>query len=148
MNSVAGTPNWIAPEVFSGSYTEKADAFSLGAIFLAILQWDFVMIDGKPFYGGFQHIPGVGKVDLGYAMAIYDPNISMELSSVAQENPFHRLALKALQYNPDDRLTAGEIHIIFEAIRVGIIEYLRGYFTTILALIRELLPVRLLIGFS
>lgn len=135
MNSVVGTPNWVAPEVFSGRYTEKADVFSLGAIFLAILQRNFVMINGKPFYGAFQHIPGVGKVGLGYAMAIYDPNICVQLSSVAQENPFHRLALNALQHNPDDRPTAGDIHIIFH----GIIEYLRVYFTTILELIRELL---------
>ena len=130
---------WSAPEDFSGRYTEKADMFSLGAIFLAILQRDFVMINGNTFYGAFQHIPGDGKVSLGYAMTIHDPNIYVELSSVAQENPFHRLALNALRYNPNDRPTAGEIHILLHAIQLAIKEYLRVYFTTILELIRELL---------
>lgn len=83
MNLVVETPNRIDPEVFGGRYTEKADICPLGAIFLAILQRDFVMINGKAFYGAHQHIPGVSKVGLGYAMVIYDPNICNELSSVA-----------------------------------------------------------------
>ena len=42
MNSEVGTPHWMALEVFRGHYTEKADVFSLGAIFFAILQRDCV----------------------------------------------------------------------------------------------------------
>ena len=33
MESVLGTPYWMAPEYFYGHYTEKADVFSLGVLF-------------------------------------------------------------------------------------------------------------------
>ena len=44
MNTFAGTPYWIAPEVFTGHYTEKYDAFSLDVISFATLERDFKMI--------------------------------------------------------------------------------------------------------
>jgi len=45
MNTFAGTPHWIAPEVFRGHYTQKADVFSLGVIFFAILERDYVTFE-------------------------------------------------------------------------------------------------------
>lgn len=74
MDSVVGTRHWIAPEVFERRYTEKADVFSLGAIFFAILQGDFVELKVKRFYGAFYRsvvpVPGLGPQEgLGYAMA-------------------------------------------------------------------------------
>lgn len=56
MNSQVGTPHWMAPEVFEGHYTERADVFSLGAIFFAILQRDCVDVNGKRFYGVFHRV--------------------------------------------------------------------------------------------
>ena len=51
MNSVVGTrPLWMAPEVLDGHYIEKADVFSLGVLFYAILERDFIEVDGKKFY--------------------------------------------------------------------------------------------------
>ena len=43
MNSGIGPIHWMAPEFFSGRYTEKADVFSLGTLFFAILERDFVV---------------------------------------------------------------------------------------------------------
>ena len=34
---------------------------------------DFILIDGKAYYGAFQRINGAVKVGLGYVMAKYDP---------------------------------------------------------------------------
>ena len=36
INTAAGTPYWMAPEVFTGHYIEKAYVFSPGVIFFAI----------------------------------------------------------------------------------------------------------------
>ena len=43
-NSGTGPIHWVAPEFFTDHYTEKADVFSLGALFYAILERDFVKI--------------------------------------------------------------------------------------------------------
>ena len=117
MNSGTGPIHWVAPEFFSGRYTEKADVFSLGVIFFAILERDFVMINGKAYYGAFKCIRGEGKVGLGYAMAKYDPHISIDFSSRAQgSNAMQRITLEALQYKRNDRPSAAEIHRVFEEV--------------------------------
>ena len=115
MNSGVGPIHWVAPEFFNNRYSEKADIFSLGVLFFAILQRDFVMIDGKKFYGAFKRIPGEGKVGLGYAMEMYDPDINIEFSSQAQgSNVQQGITLAALQYDKDDRPSAAEIHRALE----------------------------------
>lgn len=94
---------------------------------------------GKRHYGAFRSVPGVGKVGLGYAMAMCDPNSSIAFSSLAQGDPFYqRLAPNALKYNKDDRPSAGDIYGVFEEIVVWITEFVKVYFTIILALLSEL----------
>ena len=111
MNSGVGPIHWVAPEFFSGRYTEKADVFSLGTLFFAILERDFVMINGKPMYGAFKRIPGRSKVGIGYAMANYGSNITIQFSPYAQgSGALQRIALDAMQYNKNDRPSAEEIH--------------------------------------
>ena len=111
MNSGVGPIHWVAPEFFSGRYTEKADVFSLGTLFFAILERDFVMINGKPMYGAFKRIPGGRKVGIGYAMANYGSNITIQFSPYAQgSGALQRIALDAMRYNKNDRPSAEEIH--------------------------------------
>ena len=117
MYSKVGPIHWIAPEVFDSHYDEKADVFSLGVLFFAILQWDFIKINGKKFYGAFKRIPVDGKVGLGFAMARYDSDITVEFSSRAQgSNAQQGITLAALQYNKDDRPSAAEVHRVFEEV--------------------------------
>ena len=110
MNSGIGPVHWMAPEFFSQHYTEKADVFSIGTLFYAILERDFIEMGGKAYYGAFTRIPGEGKVGIGYAMATY-PNTRIKFSPRAQgSNVLQRVALDAMQYDKDDRPSADEIH--------------------------------------
>ena len=116
MNSEVGPVHWVAPEVFDRHYTEKADVFSLGVLFYAILQRDFITTDnGKKFYGAFKCIRGQGKVGLGCAMASHNPNVTIAFSEQAQgSNTQQRITLEALQYDKDDRPSAEEIQEVLE----------------------------------
>jgi len=102
---------WWTPDVFDGHYTEKADVFSPGVLFYAILAWDFIEVDGKKFYGAFRSIPGVGKVALGNAMATCGTNVKIQFSPQVQgSNALERIALNAMNYDKHDRWSADEIH--------------------------------------
>lgn len=110
MSSGIGPVHWVAPEFFSSKYTEKADVFSIGTLFYAILERDYITINGKKYYGAFKSIGGMGKVGLGYAMAHY-PDTRIQFSLRAQgSNGLQRIALDAMQYNKDDRPSASEIY--------------------------------------
>ena len=111
MNSGVGPVHWVAPEFFTGRYTEKADVFSLGTLFFGILERDFIEFCGKRIYGAFVNIRGVGKLGLGLAMAEVDSGISIEFSSHAHgSNAMQRVVLEALQYDRNDRPSAQEIY--------------------------------------
>ena len=73
MTSGAGPIHWMAPECFHQHYTEKADVFSLGGIFYAILTRDFIQIGSKKMYGVYLNYQPHGKVGLGYAMGQINP---------------------------------------------------------------------------
>ena len=111
MNSGVFPVHWVAPEIFAGRYTEKADVFSLGTLFFAILERDFIVIAGKAIYGAYVNIRGVGKLGLGRAMAEVNSGISITFSSRAQgSNALQRVVLEALQYDKNDRPSAQEIY--------------------------------------
>ena len=42
-----GTTYWLAPKYFTDHYTEKADVFSLGLLFFAILKRDYIESNKK-----------------------------------------------------------------------------------------------------
>ena len=115
MTSGTGPIHWMAPEFYHQHYTEKADVFSLGVLFFAILERDFITIDRKRCYGAFVRVPRVGKIGLGYAMAKFDGDVNIVFSRGAQgSNAMQDVTLDALQYNKDNRPSATEIKRLFE----------------------------------
>ncbi|KAL9976192.1 hypothetical protein ACROYT_G013461 [Oculina patagonica] len=113
MSSGIGPIHWVAPEFFAGHYTEKADVFSLGTLFFAILERDFIVFGGKRFYGAFVSLGWEGKVGLGYAMA-RNPNAKVcKVTFSPYTNATtsqRRVTLDALLYNANERPSAVEIN--------------------------------------
>ena len=116
MNTVCGSLHWMAPEVFTRHYTEKADVFSLGVIFFAILERTYINLDGKRFYGAFKRIRrghSQNRVGLGYAMANNDPYTTIIFSRLAEnssQQKMQELTLRCLQYEEEDRPSAAAVH--------------------------------------
>ena len=110
MQSRIGPIHWVAPEFLRGHYTEKADIFSLGTLLFAILQRDYIVIDGKAIYGAFVSVHDKRKIGVGLAMERVDRNTRIQFSRRAQgSNALQRIVLEVLKYNPYDRPTAQEI---------------------------------------
>ena len=115
MNTCAGTRNWMAPEVFPdrqgyGHYSEKADVFSLGILFLAILERDFISDqEGKRYYGAFVNVPFEGKFGVGYAMYKKRGPVVPDSLQRRGSNTLQMIALDALKFEPKDRPSAVEI---------------------------------------
>ena len=110
MNTLAGTPHWIAPEVFRGHYTQKADVFSLGVIFFAILERDYVTFKGKRYYGAFAELRWQGRVGLGYAMSANE-YAEVEFSLTTQGSTSQRrITLDALSYDANVRPNAKDVY--------------------------------------
>ena len=108
MTSRVGTLHFMAPEVFKGHYTEKADVFSLGAIFFAILERDFIRIGRERYFGAFKFIEGE-CVGLGYAMW-RDPRNRIKFTEERGSGALRRITLSALKFDKNDRPSARKIH--------------------------------------
>ena len=114
MGTYCGTIYWMAPEVFACHYTEKADVFSLGVIFFAILERTYITLDGKRFYGAFKRIRhgrSQNRVGLGYAMA-NNPNTTIIFSRLAENSSLQKmqeLTFRCLQYEEGDRPSAAAV---------------------------------------
>ena len=120
MRSGTGPAHWIAPEVFTCRFTEKADIFSLGALFNAILERDYAFSSNEQkWYGAFVKVSGDSKVGLGYAMSVIGQAAMEEFKHNLSLNEcdgycFRRLVLDALDYVPKKRPSAEEVYYRLE----------------------------------
>lgn len=112
MTSGVGPIHWMAPEFYHQHYTEKADVFSLGGIFYAILTRESIVVSSKKMYGVYLNYPlPHGRVGLGYAMAEIDQQAMVLFPSSFQgSNTMKRLIQYMLSYDPRDRPTASEVN--------------------------------------
>ena len=107
MGTFAGTPYWVAPEVFDHNYDEKADVFSMGVNFYAILTRSKFVYEGVEYFGAFTKDRYGNKVGLGVEM--FESGIEIQPRfdqySDAYDEELVMIVLSMLRYNPGQRIT-------------------------------------------
>ena len=124
MGTFAGTPYWIAPEVFEHQYTEKADLFSLGILLYAILTRQSITYDNKSYYGAF--VPYNGK-QVGIGLVMYEqnkPDLRPDFQSVdlhfSHNRKIRDVILQLLEFNPHKRLSISKALAIILNLKVDV----------------------------
>ena len=108
MGTFAGTPYWVAPEVFDHSYDEKADVFSMGVNFYAILTRSKFTYEGVEYFGAFTKNRYGKDVGLGIEMFEQGREIQPRFDkrfSGAYDEELVKIVISMLRYNPDDRVS-------------------------------------------
>ena len=109
MQTRAGTRHYMAPEVFSGHYTVKADMFSMGILFYAIVERGGIPLsNGKIAYGAFVSTPK-GMLGLGYAMANGYPNSTVAFTRAAPN--IQQLICNLLSNDYHQRMKASDVRV-------------------------------------
>ena len=105
MQTGAGTLHYMAPEVFTRHYTEKADVFSMGILFYAIMERRGMPLSNEKIaYGAFVSTPLGGMVGLGYAMA--------NAVAFTQTPPnIQRLIFNLLSIDDHQRMDASDVSV-------------------------------------
>ena len=114
MGTFAGTPYWVAPEVFGHNYDEKADVFSMGVNFYAILTRSKFFYDGTDYYGAFTQDRYGNDIGLGVEMfergeeiqpcfekrytGEYDEELVDIVISMLKFNPEHRISMSECDF--------------------------------------------------
>lgn len=101
-----GASCYIAPDMMNQHYTYKADIFSVGIVFHAIIERKYLFVKGKKCYGVF-----VNKQPLGIEMYNKKGNIKIAFT---KRTVITRLIERTLNYKYDLRPKADEINSVLQ----------------------------------
>ena len=111
MGTFAGTPYWVAPEVFGHNYDEKADVFSMGVNFYAILTRSKFVYDGTDYYGAFTQDRHGNDIGLGVEMfergVEIQPRFEKRYTGEYDEELVD-IVISMLKFNPEHRISMSE----------------------------------------
>ena len=102
LGTFAGTPYWVAPEVFDRQYTETADVFSVGILCYAILHQESMVYKGQKYFGIF--VPHNNQPLVGLGLVMFEENREISPSKKYTKNPkMNDLVCALVRMRPLDR---------------------------------------------
>jgi serine/threonine protein kinase len=109
LSTTAGTPAYMAPEVWAGHYTGQSDIFSLGLVFVVILETPTpVFVSAK--YDGKENCLGKLLQLSAKAREFRATDlIAISTKFASSGQPQMRLFNNMLEYSPRKRITAAEV---------------------------------------
>ena len=111
MQTCAGTSPWMAPEVFEGHYTNKADIFALAVIFYAIAERRYATFNnGERYYGAFMANVGIGPAIYSNGRQLY-PHFSLSTMRALKELVQDMLSLNQ-HHRPESQQVLERIKLI------------------------------------
>ncbi|XP_066936537.1 aurora kinase C-like [Clytia hemisphaerica] len=117
LGTFAGTPYWVAPEVFDQRYTETADIFSVGVLCYAILHQESIIYENERYFGIFV-IHNGREVGLGLAMVEQNREILPSKTHIVES--IDNIIVQLVRRDPQDRVSLKDA-------REEIAEQLREY---------------------
>ncbi|XP_028402850.1 serine/threonine-protein kinase PDIK1L-like [Dendronephthya gigantea] len=108
MTTQCGTLFYMAPEVFNGHYTEKADVFALGVLMYIIVERSCAEINGMKFYGIFIRVDEFDRAPLG--MQMYSDNAGLKVPFSKSSPKMAQIVGSALFFDQKKRASASTIN--------------------------------------
>ncbi|KAG8445877.1 hypothetical protein GDO86_010605 [Hymenochirus boettgeri] len=122
LSSACGSDFYMAPEVFEGRYTAKADIFSLGILFWAMIELvTFRDADSQKELLGVYICQGKNLISVGEAL-LENPNLELQIplkNKKSIPNEVCRLILDMLALNSKERIDAFQLEIRIEQLSYG-----------------------------
>ena len=113
MSAKCGTLFYMAPEVFDGHYTEKADVFALGVLLYAIEERKCFEINTQKTYGIFVRLSGEELAPLGLQM--YSDNTPISVPFTKCDAKMAQIIGSALLF---DQGTRADASTIFQKLKI------------------------------